>query len=292
MSVGIECLLSDDPSHALALAEKLSAINAQRQQLQSSMVEQAQAMVAAFLDRHRGSDALPHGVVLHEQDWHPGVVGLVASKLKECLNRPVVAFASVGRGGQERSLPDGSGQDTELRGSARSINGFHLRDALAEVDTNCPDLIVRFGGHAMAAGLTLQSANLERFATEFDAVARRRIDASLLEQCVWSDGELASGDFSFDAANALRYGAPWGQGFAEPSFDNVFDVESWRAVGERHLKLKLRLDGSDETFEAIMFNALDAIPPPSRLRAVYQLEIDNWNGRDRLQLRVQHIDAA
>jgi single-stranded-DNA-specific exonuclease len=278
MGLGIECLLSDEPAHAAALAERLSSINAQRQELQSAMVEQAEVMVAGFLDRYRDG-ALPHGIVLYEPDWHPGVVGLVASKLKERLNRPVVACA-----------PAEEGSD-ELRGSARSIAGFHLRDALAEVDAMCPGLIARFGGHAMAAGLTISAANLARFAAEFDAVARRRLDADMLEQCIWSDGELAAGDFDFDTAQALRYAAPWGQGFAEPAFDNAFEVESWRAIGERHLKLKLRLAGRTELIEAIMFNALESMPPPSRLRAVYQLDVDQWNGRDRLQLLVRYIEA-
>jgi single-stranded-DNA-specific exonuclease len=280
MGIGIECLLSDNATRATALAGQLSSINSQRQELQSAMVDQAEAMIACFLDRYRSEDALPHGIVLHEPDWHPGVVGLVASKLKERLNRPVIACAPAEEG------------SAELRGSARSIAGFHLRDALAEVDAICPGLIIRFGGHAMAAGLTLAAADLERFAAEFDAVARRRLDADMLTQCVWSDGELTAGDFTFDAAHALRYAAPWGQGFAEPAFDNVFAVESWRAVGERHLKLKLRLDGHVQPLEAIMFNALDVMPPPSRLRAVYQLDVDQWNGRDRLQLLVRHIEPA
>lgn len=279
MGLGIECLLSDEHARAAALAAQLSSINTQRQELQSAMVEQAEAMVAGFIERYRDA-ALPHGIVLYEPDWHPGVVGLVASKLKERLNRPVVACAPAEEG------------SAELRGSARSIAGFHLRDAMAEVDACCPGLIVRFGGHAMAAGLTITAANLERFAAEFDAVARRRLDAAMLEEFIWSDGELAGADFCFDAAQALRYAAPWGQGFTEPAFDNVFDVESWRAVGERHLKLKLRLGGHAESLEAIMFNALDAMPPPSRLRAVYQLDVDQWNGRDRLQLLVRHIEPA
>ena len=279
MSLGIECLLSDDRVRADALAAQLSSINAQRQELQSAMVEQGEAMVEQFLDRHRGED-LPHGIVLYEPDWHPGVVGLVASKLKERLHRPVVACA-----------PAEAGAD-ELRGSARSIAGFHLRDALAEVDVACPGLISRFGGHAMAAGLTLSRANLAQFAAEFDAVARRRLDAEALERFVWSDGELALGDFTLDAAQALRYAGPWGQGFAEPAFDNAFVVDSWRAVGERHLKLKLRLGDRAETLDAILFNALDFMPPPPRVRAVFQLDLNYWNGEERLQLLLRHIEPA
>jgi single-stranded-DNA-specific exonuclease len=279
MSLGIECLLADDPLRATELAERLSAINAERQELQAAMVEQAEAMIAAYLARYR-AEALPYGIVLHEPDWHPGVVGLVASKLKERLHRPVVACAPAEPGA------------TELRGSARSIPGFHLRDALAEVDALCPGLIARFGGHAMAAGLSLPQAHLPRFAAEFDAVARRRIDAEWLDACAWSDGELAPEEFTAEVARVLRYARPWGQGFAEPAFDNVFSVESWRAVGERHLRLTLRPEGRSEPVEAIMFDAAAAMPPPARVRALYQLDLNDWNGRERLQLLVRHIEAA
>lgn len=279
MGLGIECLLADDAQRADRLAAELSEINAQRQGLQAAMVEQGEAMVAAFLARHQ-DERLPYGIVLHEPDWHPGVVGLVASKLKERLHRPVVACAPAEPGA------------AELRASARSISGFHLRDALAEVDVRCPGLIARFGGHAMAAGLTIAADNLARFAAEFDAVARRRIDAQALERFAWSDGELAPGDFVHEAAQALRYAGPWGQGFAEPAFDNVFTVESWRVVGERHLKLKLRPGGAADAVDAILFDALECMPPPPRVRALFQLDLNEWNGRESLQLLVKQIEAA
>ena len=279
MSLGIECLLSDDAEVAYTLAERLSAINAERRELQATMVEQGEAMLARFVERYR-HDALPCGIVLHEADWHPGVVGLVASKLKERLNRPVVAFASADEAG------------TELRGSARSIAGFHLRDALAEVDAAHPGLIGRFGGHAMAAGLSLSAANLGAFAAEFDAVARRRLDPAQLERCLWSDGELAAHEFTADNARALRYAAPWGQAFPEPAFDNVFVVESWRAVGGKHLRMQLRPESGGDAVEAILFDAADAMPPPTRVRALFQLDLNDWNGRERLQLLVKHVEAA
>ncbi|HEU4663707.1 MAG TPA: single-stranded-DNA-specific exonuclease RecJ [Dokdonella sp.] len=279
MSLGIECLLSDDPEVACRLAERLSAINAERRELQATMVEQGEAMLARFVERYR-DDALPCGLVLHEPDWHPGVVGLVASKLKERLNRPVVAFACADDGG------------VELRGSARSIAGFHLRDALADIDAAHPGLIGRFGGHAMAAGLSLPAANLAAFAAEFDAVARRRLDPAELERCLWSDGELEPRDFTADTARALRYAAPWGQAFPEPAFDNVFAVESWRAVGEKHLRMQLRPEFGGDAVEAILFDAVDAMPPPARVRALFQLDLNDWNGRERLQLLVRHIEPA
>jgi len=279
MGLGIECLIADDPEIALAFATRLSEINAQRRDMQTQMVEEGEATVAKFVAAH-GSDAFPWGVVLYQADWHAGVVGLVASKIKERLNRPVVAFAPGDEGG------------AELRGSARSITGFHLRDALAEVDARCPGLIVRFGGHAMAAGLSLALAHLERFAAEFDAVARNRLDADLLERVLWSDGELEPSDLCFELATALRYAGPWGQAFPEPLFDNVFSVESWRVVGEQHLRLNLVIDGRAERIEAMMFNAGDAMPPPARVRAVYQLDVDEWNGTERLRLLVRHLEAA
>jgi single-stranded-DNA-specific exonuclease len=279
MRLGIECLLTDDVAVAMNLAQRLSDINAQRRDMQTAMVEQGEATVAAFVAQY-GGDAVPHGVVLYQPDWHVGVVGLVASKIKERLHRPVVALAP--------SEP-GSG---DLRGSARSIAGFHLRDALAEVDARCPGLIVRFGGHAMAAGLSLALANLERFAAEFDAVARSRIAPELLERVLWSDGELGASDFCFELATALRFAGPWGQAFAEPAFDNVFRVESWRVVGEKHLQLRLRIDGGANAIEAIMFDAIEFVPPPERVRALYQLEIDEWNGNERLRLLVRHIEPS
>lgn len=279
MGLGIECLVTDDETRAAELAGQLSAINAQRREVQAAMVDQAEATVGAFLGAH-GGDAFPHGVVLFQTDWHPGVVGLVASRLKEKLHRPVIAFAPAEEGAQE------------LRGSARSIAGFHLRDALADVDVRCRGMIARFGGHAMAAGLTLPLEHLERFAAEFDAVARERLDAALLEQVLWSDGELAAHDLCFELAHVLRYGGPWGQAFPEPLFDNVFRVDSWRVVGAQHLALRLLIDGRAEQIEAIMFNAAEVTPPPARVRAVYQLDVDEWNGSERLRLLVRHIEAA
>ena len=279
MQLGIECLVTDDIVRANELADRLSAINAQRQDMQSAMVEQGEAIVAAFVAEH-GGDAFPHGVVLYQADWHAGVVGLVASKLKERLHRPVVAFA-----------PAGDSSD-ELRGSARSIAGFHLRDALAEVDVRCPGMITRFGGHAMAAGLSMDARHLAAFAAEFDSVARSRLDADLLEHVIWSDGELQAADLCLDLATALRFAGPWGQAFPEPAFDNVFRVESWRIVGEKHLQLRLGLDTDTAMVEAIMFNAVTHVPPPGILRALYHLDIDHWNGRDRLRLLIRHIEPA
>ncbi len=277
MSLGIECLLTDDAARARHLAGLLDAINAERRGLQAGMVEQAEAQVQTFLARH-GDAALPVGVVLADPAWHAGVVGLVASRLKERLHRPVIAFAPAGEG------------SAELKGSARSIAGFHIRDALAEVEANQPGLIARFGGHAMAAGLTLTADALPAFAAAFDAVARARIPSALLDPVLLTDGGLDGADFHVELARQLRFAGPWGQGFPEPLFDDEFGLDGWRVMGESHLRLNLRHAASGTAVEAVMFGAYDGRPPPVRLRAAYQLALDEWNGRERLRLLLRHVE--
>jgi single-stranded-DNA-specific exonuclease len=277
MRLGIECLLCDDPARAGELATRLSAINDERRQLQTEMVEQAQAEVHKWTTRH-GAGNLPHGVVLFDPGWHHGVVGLVASKLKELLHRPVIACA-----------PADGGQG-ELKASGRSVAGFHLRDALAEVDARCPQLLARFGGHAMAAGLTLQREHLEAFAAEFDAVARLRLAPEALEAVLFTDGELAAADFCLPLAQQLRDAGPWGQAFPEPLFDGEFELDSWKIVGETHLRLVLRHRGVTQPLVAMAFGAYTGQPPPARLRAAYQLDVDEWNGTTRLRLMVRAFE--
>ncbi|MBS0557012.1 MAG: single-stranded-DNA-specific exonuclease RecJ [Proteobacteria bacterium] len=279
MTLGIECLLTDDTARAFALAERLSAINAERRELQDGMTAQAQAFVAEWISS-RGDGALPHGVVLFDPGWHQGVVGLVASRLKETLHRPVFACA----------LADP--HSAEIKASGRSIPGFHLRDALAEIDARHPGLIPRFGGHAMAAGLSLDRADLDAFSAAFDAVARARLAPEMLEAVMLTDGELDAGDFTLDLAHQLRYAGPWGQAFPEPVFEGEFAVESWKVVGERHLKLMLRQPGCSELLDAIAFGAYAGEPPASRLRAVYALDVNEWNGRQSLQMLVLHLQPC
>ena len=279
MTLGIECLLTDDPGRALDLADRLSAINAERRELQDGMTAQAQAEVEKWISA-RGADALPHGVVLFDPDWHHGVVGLVASRLKESLHRPVIACAPA------------DPRTGEIKASGRSIPGFHLRDALAEVDARCPGLIARFGGHAMAAGLSLNLADLDTFRAAFDAVARSRLEPEMLDAVLLTDGELDASDFTLDLAQLLRYAGPWGQVFPEPVFEGEFTVESWRVVGERHLKLKLRHPGLPDPIDAIAFNSRTDESPPVRLRAVFQLDVNEWNGAQSLQLLIRHMEHA
>lgn len=278
MRLGIECLLCDEPARARVLAEQLSAINAQRRDLQAQMVEQGEALVARYLARH-SAESFPLGVVLYEPDWHVGIVGLVASKLKERLHRPVIACA-----------PAEEGSD-EIKASGRSIAGFHLRDALADVDAAHPGLLIRFGGHAMAAGLSLPAARLAEFAAAFDAVARRRLDAAQLEAVLHTDGCLAAHEYDLDLARALRFAGPWGQAFPEPLFDDEFRLLDWKLMGQTHLRLTLQHAQRREPLEAVMFGGYAGQPPPQRLRAAFELGIDEWNGRERLRLLVRHLEA-
>ncbi len=275
MRIGIECLLTDDASRARHLAETLSSINSERQGMQAAMIEQAEAAVDAWMSREGGT--LPCGVVLFDDDWHHGIVGLVASKLKDKLQRPVIACAPAENG--------------EVKASGRSIAGFHLRDALAEIDARQPGLLHRFGGHAMAAGMTIHRDNLETLARLFGDVARERIAPELFDAILLSDGELCCDDFRLDLAKQLRAGGPWGQAFPEPVFDGIFAVDSWRVMGETHLRFNLRCDGVLTPLEAVMFNGYTGSAPPNRFRAAYSLDINEWNGASKLRLLLRHVEA-
>ncbi|MGF6492735.1 single-stranded-DNA-specific exonuclease [Luteibacter sp. 621] len=272
MSLGVACLLTDDTGIARRYAEQLSAINQERREMQAGMVEEAEAMVS----RAAHIDAV--GVALFDPGWHAGIVGLVASKLKEKLHRPVLAFA-----------PAGDDSD-ELRGSARSIPGFHIRDALAEIDAKHPGLILRFGGHAMAAGLSMQAAEFERFAAIFDATARAHLDDDRLQAVVQTDGELDYRDHTLDLAKQLRFAGPWGQAFPSPVFENVFECASWKPMGTKHLRFQLRHEQGGAPLDAVMFSCYDGTPPPQRFRAAYELTVNDWQGRESVRLLITHLE--
>ena len=270
MGIGIECLLTDDAMQARELAAILHGINDERRALQADMQDVAEAK----LD---GIDAA-HAACLFDPDWHPGVVGLVASKVKERLHRPAIAFAP--------AEPDSD----VLRGSARSITGFHIRDALALVDARHPGLIPRFGGHAMAAGLSLARDAFPAFRDAFVQVALEWLSQEMLTDALHSDGELDAADFAIDTAIALRDGGHWGQGYPEPLFDGEFAVLGWRIVGERHLKLELCT--GTKRLNAIHFGGWEGDPPPARVRIAYRLVPDDYRGGDAIQLVVVHREAA
>ncbi|WP_404542025.1 single-stranded-DNA-specific exonuclease RecJ [Dyella agri] len=274
MQLGVECLLTDDLAQARQYAGQLDGINRERRDLQAAMVAEAEAMTSGLQD----IDAV--GVALYEPSWHAGVVGLVASKLKERLHRPVISFA-----------PASEDDTANLRGSGRSIPGFHLRDALAMIDARQPGLIERFGGHAMAAGLSLRAADFPRFATAFDAVARELIAPERLQAALYTDGELPAGSLSLDLARQLRAAGPWGQAFPEPLFDNVFECAGWKPMGEGHWRLNLRDPRDGSVHDAVMFNVGSATPP-TQLRAAYELVINDWQGRESVRLLLRHIEHA
>ncbi|PZP58066.1 MAG: single-stranded-DNA-specific exonuclease RecJ [Pseudoxanthomonas spadix] len=277
MALGIACLLCDEDGPAREMAGVLHAINAERRGVQQQMTDAAEAALSkvAALDGE-----VPIAVCLFDADWHPGVVGLVASKMKDRVHRPVIAFA-----------PAEPGSDA-LRGSARSIPGFHIRDALAAVDAQHPGLMQKFGGHAMAAGLSLERAQLPAFEAAFRAHAAATLDAALLQAELLSDGELLPHEFDRAHAEALRDGGPWGQGFAEPLFDGVFEVIDWRPIGERHRKLVLRCPQRPRPLDAIHFNGLTPEPPAPRLHIAYRLAPDDYRGGDAIQLIVEHCVPA
>lgn len=276
MAIGIECLLSDDAAHARELADTLHQINAERRAVQQSMLDDAEAAVA----RTTPVEAAGAGVCLFDPEWHPGVVGLVASKMKDALHRPVIAFAP--------AEPDSD----QLRGSARSIPGLHIRDVLAAVDVAHPQLIERFGGHAMAAGLTLRRDHLDAFTAAFAEAVDRLLDPALLRAEILTDGALRAEEFDIVHAAHLRDAGPWGQGFPEPQFDGEFAVVDWRVVGTRHLKLTLRLDGHPKPLSAIHFGGWRDVAPAAREHVVYRLAPDDYRGGDAVQLVVEHRTPA
>jgi single-stranded-DNA-specific exonuclease len=278
MAMGIELLLTDDWSQAREIAAALEQINGERRAVQQMMTDDAELALSKAMPNP--GDTLPVAACLFDPSWHPGVVGLVASKMKDRLHRAVIAFA-----------PAEPGSD-QLRGSARSIPGLHIRDALAAVNARAPGLIERFGGHAMAAGLSLPLHQLAAFKQAFIAVVGEMLDPVLLQQTLLSDGELAPQELNSLHAEAIRLGGPWGQGFPEPMFDGVFEVVQWRVLKERHLKLSLRQPGAAQLLNAIHFSGWSGNAPPARVHLAYRLVSDDYRGGDAVQLMVEHLQAV
>jgi single-stranded-DNA-specific exonuclease len=276
MALGIECLLCDDPVRAMELAQVLDRINAERRERQQGMLDEAIAQLPLPVAGEVPAAAL----VMFDQGWHPGIVGLVASKLKEAVHRPALAFAKADEDGGM------------LRGSGRSIPGFHIRDALAAVDARHPQLIERFGGHAMAAGLTLAQDRFEEFRAAFLAEVGATLDPATLLAELPTDGPLAPTEMTRSLAEALREAGPWGQGFPPPLFDNRFLVREWRVLGERHLKFTLEHEEGGGPISAIHFSGWTGQAPPQRLHAAYQLAPDDYRGRAGVQLLISHWQPA
>jgi single-stranded-DNA-specific exonuclease len=282
MSVGIECLLADDPAEAARLAGQLAALNAERREIEQRMQLEAVDIAATLRFNVAGDESL--GLCLFDETWHQGVVGLVAGRIKDRLHRPVIAFARAENGG--------------LRGSARSVPGIHIRDALDSIATRHPGLIDKFGGHSMAAGMSLAEEALDRFRTAFAEEIAARADADSLRGVIHSDGELIGTELCVDTARVLRGAGPWGQGFPEPVFDGEFGVLDARIVGGSHLKLSVREGGAapcGPPIDAIAFGYIGSAAEDPQLRAgmraqlAYRLEVNEYRGLGRLQLNCQHL---
>ncbi|MFN3988535.1 MAG: single-stranded-DNA-specific exonuclease RecJ [Rhodocyclaceae bacterium] len=267
MSLGIECLITDDAARALNIAQELDKLNRERRSIEQEMQEGALERLAGFDPGNTAS------VCLYEPDWHQGVIGIVAGRIKERLHRPVIAFAQ--------------GNDGELKGSGRSIPGLHLRDALDLVSKRHPDLILRFGGHAMAAGMTIRDTDLPVFEAVFEDVVQSLVEPAALTRCIETDGPLDAGWMNLASARLIEQDI-WGQGFPAPVFSDRFIVDSQRVLKERHLKLQLSRHGT--RYEAIQFNFADGAPP--EIHAAFRLASNEYNGVSSLQLMLEHFEAA
>ncbi len=275
MSIGIECLLSEHNLHAKTIAQKLDQLNRERKSIESDMKAQAEFVLQDLLEETN----LPNGVCFYDEDWHQGVIGILASRMKDKCYRPVIAFAKAEEG--------------MIKGSARSIPGLHIRDALDVIAKRYPDVLSKFGGHAMAAGMSIQEKDYERFSRVFNDVVTESVSEDQLQARIMTDGELSSEDFSLSFADLIRQSGPWGQHFPEPVFEGVFDVIQQRIVGEKHLKLLVKEARSDLLLDAIAFFIdLDVWPNNAqKVQIVYKLEINEFRGQRNLQLLVDYIEV-
>ena len=276
ISLGIECLLCEDESLAMEMARELDALNHERKSIERGMQQEALVQL-----KELSVTDLPFGLCVFEAEWHQGVIGILASRLKEQYHRPVIAFADAG--------------DNQLKGSARSVPGFHIRDALDAIAAANPALINKFGGHAMAAGLTIASEDYPAFSQAFDQQVRKQLTADDLTGRLLSDGTLAAHEFDLNLAKQLKHAGPWGQQFPEPLFHGHFKVESQRLVGEKHLKLMLSTECGTQQLDAIAFNIdLEQWPNPNvrQVLVAYSLDVNEFRNLESVQLIVRHIQAA
>lgn len=282
MSLGVECLLAKNEEQALKYAEQLDQLNIERRLIETDMREQAQAQVDCWLGQSKDQKDLPVALSLYEPEWHQGVLGIVAGRLKDQLNRPVIAFGLSG--------------DNVLKGSARSIPGLHIRDVLSGIVNRHPALIDSFGGHAMAAGLTIPLAELTTFSTAFEAEVIRQLGLEPQNKIIVTDGPLTLSQMTVETAALIKIAGPWGQHFPEPVFDNNLELDACRVVGAGHLKMQLKGVDVDCFFDAIYFN------PPKQLyeslvlkktyQFVYSLDVNEYRNSKTLQLIIRHIQAA
>ncbi|QYJ94549.1 single-stranded-DNA-specific exonuclease RecJ [Shewanella spartinae] len=276
MALGVETLLCDDMMRARRMASELDGLNAERRELETDMQQEALKSLESL---SLNEAELPWGIALYQQDWHQGVIGILASRIKDKYHRPVIAFAEAGEG--------------EIKGSARSIKGLHMRDLLELVNARHPGMIIKFGGHAMAAGLSLRAGEFERFAKAYDEAVRELLAPEQLTGEIVSDGELSPAQLNMALARELRSAGPWGQNFPEPIFDGVFRILQQRIVGERHLKLVLESECGQTMVDAIAFNVDLTTWPDATIQyaeVAYKLDINEFRGNESLQLMVEQIE--
>lgn len=280
MAVGIETLLSDTAEEARAGAQRLDGLNRQRREIETEMRAQAEQELERLRSALDAETTLPAGVTLHDERWHEGVIGILAGRVRESINRPTAAFASTGEG--------------TLKGSVRAIPGLHVRDALAQIATHHPELIVRFGGHAQAAGLTIPEDRLDEFRGAFAASVAEALGTDDPRQEIVTDGPLAADELNLATAEALARGGPWGAGFPAPVFDGPFIVRSAKWVGGHHLKLEVTATDGGGAIEAMWFRAPAYSAPrvDDRVELVYRLEVNEFKGRRRPQLVVEHLEPG
>lgn len=280
MSLGIECLLTDEIELATRYAQELNQLNLARREIEQEMQQQALQDLQTLRLSESEKD-MPYGLCLYDPQWHQGVIGILASRIKERYHRPVIAFANVGKG--------------ELKGSARSVKGVHIRDVLDTVATQHPQLISKFGGHAMAAGLSIDEENYIAFTQAFDKEVRKHLGAEDLQGEILTDGALDYLDFNLAMAELLQDAGPWGQAFPEPVFEGEFDIIDQRIVGQKHLRLSLKHRDGDKVFTAIKFN-IDLQQWPNyrcqTIKAAYKLEINEYNDLRSIQLFIEHLEVC
>jgi len=279
MALGIECLMSQDEQAAQSMAAELDNLNRERREIEDQMKQDALAVLAQLENTGSSAQSVKAAYCFFDQSWHQGVIGILASRMKDRLHRPVIAFAP--------AVDDG-----QIKGSARSIPGLHIRDLLSEIATEHPELLSRFGGHAMAAGLTLDRQNLALFSQCFEEKAAQHLGGVDLDNILHSDGELAIGELQLSSAEYLQNAGPWGQGFPEPLFDGEFEVSQARIVGQKHLKLTLCPVGATHRIDAIAFfvEQPESWLGCSRLKVAYRLDINEYRNNRTVQLRVEYME--
>ena len=275
MSLSVELLLCEDYDSAIKQATDLDTLNHDRKLIEQTMYQEALSYIEQVEQKN---STFPNALVVHHPQWHQGIIGIVSARLKDKHYRPVICFAST--------------EDGLLKGSGRSIEGIHLRDILDKLNERYPDILVSFGGHAMAAGLSIQEKDLDQFSAHFEALITKQLDLDVLEQIIETDGEIDNQDFSYSIAKQLKESGPWGEGFIEPTFDGEFIIHQQRLFGEKHLKLVLEPKNGGPIIEGICFNVnLNQWPDHTikNAKIVYQLDVNEFRGNQTLNLMIRHI---